>query len=120
MAIIGDNFTNTNGTTLASHVATGPNGGFTWLVVQSGAGLTIEGNQLHVGASQAVSFMRADVNLGNADQEGQFTVVSWNEGINRVSVGVMLRKDSSATRTFYWADLNINNGNHSVKQSQNY
>jgi hypothetical protein len=107
---VGDDFTDTDGTFLSDHVATGTNGGFTWTVFSgSGAGLTLQDNQLVSGGSGNQARVRADHIIG-PDQRASITIVSHDEGSNRADLGLIVRKGNDDTVTYYEGRIEFNNG----------
>lgn len=98
--VIGDDFTDADGTDIESHTATGPNGGFGWTDIE-GVTSTIEGNQFETTYDSPVG-TRADSALSSEDQYSQ--VQFPGVGPSGTSRGALVRKDSSTTLTYYYAD----------------
>jgi hypothetical protein len=115
MTVLTDTFTNSDGTTLVNHTATGVEGGYAWVNLTGGAGFTIDSNRLRNGSSGQFTAVRADRGLDSNDQEVEIEVVSASEGSSRFTIGLIARKDSSATLTYYSLSLAFENGTDTMR-----
>jgi PKD repeat protein len=110
-----DIFTGTDSHPLDGRTATGTNGGFQWEVFQgNGGGVTIGSNALVSAGNPNTSVFRANLDLGRPNHSVQFTLKSWDEGSRRFNIGVVARKDSTDTQTYYWAEARADNGNDTI------
>jgi hypothetical protein len=111
---IGDDFTGTDTDLLDQRTAT-PDEDFSWEVFQgNGSGVSISGNALVSTGNSNTSVFRANQDLGSADHSVQFTLKSWDEGSGRFNIGVVARKNSEDTQTYYWAEARADNGTDSI------
>lgn len=115
MTVLTDTFTGTDSTTLVNHTATGVEGGFDWVTIDGGSGFRLDGNRLRNGSSGQFTAHRADRGLDTADQSVEIEVVSVTEGTNEITVGLIARKDSSATLTYYSLSLRFDNGVDTIR-----
>lgn len=97
---IGDTFTDTNGTALTSHTATGTGGGFSWSYLEGGPTWTIQSNLLeHTAAARGTA--RAGSSLSGDDHYSQVTLVNvLNTGVNKTR-GVATRVHAGSTVSCY-------------------
>lgn len=95
---IGDTFTDTNGTNIEDHTATGPNSGFSWSTVGTATTFTVESNEINNSGS-GVTLVRADSDLSGDDHYAEATFTT--AGSVSRTMGPSARKDSSATATYY-------------------
>ena len=76
---IADNFSGTNGSSLANRSATGFDGGFLWQTITGGgAGLTIQNDQLLSSNSTALTAMRANRTVDNIEQLAEIQTMGWS------------------------------------------
>lgn len=95
---IGDTFTDTNGTALSSHTATGDDGGHSWAA--SGSDLQIQSNALSV-VNTGIENGRAESDLASDDHYCEITVN--NADIALCNPEVRMTSGSYNGYTFYWA-----------------
>lgn len=99
---IGDTFEDAY-KTLETHTASGDDGGFSWSVVMGSAGYgTIDSNTARLNPGDNHCLYRADEDLSSDDHSVQADLT---ESISNAYPGVIARKDSSSTATFYNARL---------------
>ena len=101
---IGDTFTDSDGTSLDAHTATGPNGGFEW-TIQTGDAAEINGNEVSRPANNASNFCRADSDLSSDDHKSIVDITDLPAVTGRAA-GPLLRYDSSA-EDFYRCRLRV-------------
>lgn len=95
---IGDDFTDTNGTSLASHTASGTTGGWGWVAI-SADGLDINTNAA-LSPNGFTGTYQANSALSSDDMNSGATLVSW--GTNQM-LGAISRADSGSNRYQYLA-----------------
>ena len=101
---LGDTFVETSDTNLQSHTATGPDSGFGW-TISNGNTLTVIAatNQLEASANGVAEY-RADSDLSGDDHFAQADVDASAEPGDDLETGLIVRKHSSGTRTYYMGE----------------
>lgn len=94
---ISDAFTDSDGTLLENHTPT-DGGGWTWSVVNGGC--EINSNRAEQQTNDAWNIDRADQDLSSADHYTQADLMALLQS-TKCYVGIMARKDATATKTFY-------------------
>jgi hypothetical protein len=115
---IGDTFTDTNGTSITAHTATGPGGGYGWSLA-AGDAMEIQSNEISTAGNNASNHARANSDLSSDDMHATADIVAI-AAVSGRAAGTLIRWDSVATpdETFYRARLRRSGANCHIRISK--
>lgn len=106
---VGDTFTDTDGTQIDSHTATGPNGGFGW-TLNTGSDIEIQSNQAEGPGNNQSNYARADSDLSSDDMYSEVDATVIPDIAGR-AVGPLARYDVSADDGYRFRLRSTGSGN---------
>jgi hypothetical protein len=105
---IGDTFVQASNTALESHTATGTGGGFSWTQLVGSNTITVRGGLGDCTTNAGNAVYRANSDLSSDNHHTDCDILHFSAGSGSYS-GVITRKDSSSTMTYYLHDASDNN-----------